>query len=95
MRDTPSRILPRMTTNNSNRQPLPSWVPQIAEELKSHGELERNLMTRVVEIYDKQFVADYLSSIDGRSWTRETISRWMSGKLNAYLTLREYLCLDN
>ena len=80
--------------NTTCKPPLPSWVPQISEELDSHGELELNLLKRVVEIYDKQFVADYLSSIDGRSWTRETLSRWMSGKIGAHLTLREFICLE-
>ena len=84
-----------MNTENSNKQILPSWVPPISDDLKSAGDLEFTLMTRIVDIYDKQFVADYLSSIDGRSWTRESISRWMSGRIKAHLTLREYLCLDN
>ncbi|MGM9773228.1 MAG: DNA (cytosine-5-)-methyltransferase [Segatella copri] len=51
-------------------------------------------MARVTDIYGKAFVADYLSRIEGRSWTRETISRWMSGKLTTYLSFTEYRYLE-
>lgn len=70
---------------------LPSWVPPFPDRSDSP---ETALMNRVCDIYDKKFVAEYLSCIDGRPWTRESISRWMSGKQHSFLTFREYAGLE-
>ena len=67
---------------------LPTWLPPASNGTDEAP--DKVLMDRVLAIYDASLIADYLSRVDGRSWCRETISRWMSGKTNAFLSISEY-----
>lgn len=80
-----------MEQSAEQKSALPSWMPAIARPQEDSP--DKRLMTRLLAIYDKQLIADYLSHIEGRQWCRETISRWMSGKQNAFLSMREYEAL--
>jgi len=40
------------------------------------------LLLRVLEIYDRRTVAECLQTASGSNWTRETVNRWVSGKMS-------------
>lgn len=50
-----------------------------ADKLKQEEEL--CLLKKVLEIYDQKVVAEILRAVSGSDWTRETINRWVNGKL--------------
>ena len=81
-------INPDMKITTQTAVKLPSWLPERRE--KDEDSPDKKLLERLLETYDRQLIADYLGAIDGRAWCRETISRWMAGKQNAFLTMREY-----
>jgi len=63
-------------------------------ENNRHGDLsDFEVISRLLEIYDQAFIADFLNQLPGNRWTRETINRWMKGKANPRLTHAEYLHL--
>lgn len=51
-----------------------------ADKLKQEEEL--CLLKKVLEIYDQKVVAEVLRKVSGSDWTRETINRWVNGKIN-------------
>ena len=48
---------------------------------KHKQEEELSLLKSVLEIYDQKVVAEVLRAVSGSDWTRETINRWVNGKL--------------
>ncbi|MCI6530227.1 MAG: DNA (cytosine-5-)-methyltransferase [Mesosutterella sp.] len=72
---------------------MPPWIPPVPDRNKEESSPEKALMKKVLGIYDKQFVADYLNLYTPGAWCRETISRWMTGRLNPKMSLSEYLFL--
>lgn len=56
---------------------------------------ERQLLTKLLEIYDQKFLASYLNEKAGSSLCRETINRWVKGKSEPSLTHTEYTALND
>lgn len=55
------------------------------------GELtDLELISKLLEIYDQTYLADYLNQIPKNKWTRETINRWIKGKASPKLSKAEY-----
>ncbi len=50
---------------------------------KHKQEEELSLLKKVLEIYDQKVVAEVLRAVSGSNWTRETINRWVNGKLTS------------
>lgn len=57
---------------------------------KSTEPSDFDLISKVLEIYDQKYLADYLNQIPNNSWTRETINRWVKGKASPKLSKIEY-----
>jgi DNA (cytosine-5)-methyltransferase 1 len=55
---------------------------------------ELGLIRQVLEIYDQQFVADYLNDTLPNNRSRETINRWVNGKLAPSLSHAEFRALE-
>ncbi|MEG6445763.1 DNA cytosine methyltransferase [Enterobacter roggenkampii] len=62
--------------------------PVIQELLKQSRDTEKLkqeedlcLLKKVLEIYDQKAVAEVLRAVSGSDWSRETINRWVNGKL--------------
>lgn len=55
---------------------------------------ERQLLERVLEIYDQKWVGNYLNTISPGRWCRETINRWCRGKASPILSHTEYQALE-
>ncbi len=55
---------------------------------------EMALIIRLLEIYDQQFIADYLNSALPNNRSRETINRWVNGKLPPSLSHAEFRALQ-
>ncbi len=56
---------------------------------------ELSLIKRLLEIYDQQFIADYLNSTLPNNRSRETINRWVNGKLPPSLSHAEFRALQD
>lgn len=54
---------------------------------------EKQLLTKLLEIYDQKFLASYLKEKVGSSLCRETINRWVKGKTEPSVTHAEYIAL--
>lgn len=66
----------------------------LMNDAQQHGELtDFEVISKLLEIYDQAFLADYLNNIPNNRWTRETINRWVKGKASPRLTHAEYLHL--
>ncbi len=50
----------------------------------------KELLSKLLEIYDQKFIANYLSELGSSAICRETINRWMKGKRETYLSASEY-----
>ncbi|HKM16250.1 MAG TPA: DNA (cytosine-5-)-methyltransferase [Marinospirillum sp.] len=48
------------------------------------------VLSKLLEIYDQKFLADYLNKLPNNNWTRETINRWVKGKASPKLSKIEY-----
>lgn len=48
------------------------------------------VISKLLDIYDQRFLADYLNEIPKNNWTRETINRWVKGKASPKLSKIEY-----
>lgn len=64
--------------------------PVIQELLKQSRDTEKLkqeedlcLLKKVTEIYDQKAVAEVLRAVSGSDWSRETINRWVNGKLTS------------
>ncbi len=55
---------------------------------------ELTLIRQLLEIYDQQFIADYLNSTLPNNRSRETINRWVNGKLPPSLSHAEFRALQ-
>ncbi|MCV9880617.1 DNA cytosine methyltransferase [Brenneria izbisi] len=44
-------------------------------------EEDKALISKLVEIYDQKYVAEALRAISHSDWTRETLNRWLNGKM--------------
>ncbi|WP_279485737.1 hypothetical protein [Aeromonas veronii] len=42
---------------------------------------DRHLMDKVLEIYDQKQVAEKLRALGDADWTRESLNRWLNGKI--------------
>ena len=42
---------------------------------------DKILMQKVLEIYDQKQIAEKLRSLGGNEWTRESLNRWLNGKI--------------
>lgn len=48
------------------------------------------VISKLLEIYDQKFLAEYLNKLPNNKWTRETINRWVKGKASPKLSKTEY-----
>ena len=53
------------------------------------AETDISLLTRCLEIYDQKFLAEYLANVGIGSWCRETMNRWLNGRLTRTLHAKE------
>lgn len=64
---------------------------ELAEQARVHArhkeEQDRELLLRVLEIYDQKTVAATLRKVSQQEWTRESVNRWVKG--NSRKTLNE------
>lgn len=51
------------------------------EEQQRNEMADLEVVTKLLEIYDQTFLADYLNQLPNNRWTRETINRWVKVKL--------------
>lgn len=65
-----------------------------AEEQQRNEMADLEVITKLLEIYDQTFLAEYLNQLPNNRWTRETINRWVKGKAAPSLTHTEYLHLQ-
>lgn len=49
---------------------------------KKRQEKDRELISKVLEIYDQKYVAELLRKVGKNEWSRETLNRWINGKCN-------------
>lgn len=63
------------------------------EEQQRNEMADLEVVTKLLEIYDQTFLAEYLNQLPNNRWTRETINRWVKGKAAPSLTHTEYLHL--
>lgn len=52
------------------------------EDEKKRQEKDRELISKVLEIYDQKYVAELLRKLGKNEWSRETLNRWINGKCN-------------
>ncbi|OYD26042.1 DNA (cytosine-5-)-methyltransferase [Oceanimonas baumannii] len=50
----------------------------------------KELIEKLLEIYDQKFLGEYLNEFSSGHWCRETINRWVKGKANPGLNVGEY-----
>ncbi|NIY49333.1 DNA cytosine methyltransferase [Cedecea colo] len=63
-------------------QPVIDELIEQSRDADNHKqEEELCLLKKVLEIYDQKVVAEVLRAVSGSNWTRETINRWVNGKL--------------
>lgn len=51
------------------------------------------VISKLLEIYDQKFLAEYLNQLPKNNWTRETINRWIKGKASPKLSKAEHVHL--
>ncbi len=61
-------------------QPVIDELIEQSRDADKHKQ-ELDLLKKVLEIYDQKVVAEVLRAVSGSHWTRETINRWVNGKL--------------
>ncbi len=54
------------------------------------GRTDFEVISKLLDIYDQRFLANYLNEIPNNNWTRETINRWVKGKASPKLSKIEY-----
>jgi len=54
---------------------------------------DQELLSKLLEIYDQKYLAEYLNASAGSSLCRETINRWVKGKAEPSFTHAEYTSL--
>ncbi|MCO4320382.1 DNA (cytosine-5-)-methyltransferase [Aliidiomarina quisquiliarum] len=59
-------------------------------EVSFNGQTDFEVISKLLDIYDQKFLADYLNTIPNNNWTRETINRWVKGKASPKLSKTEY-----
>ena len=52
------------------------------------------LFNKILEIYDRKFVGEYLNQVSPGAWCRGTVSRWLKGKASPKLRGDEYTALE-
>ncbi len=67
---------------------------KLPESLTNAHEEELTLIRQLLEIYDQQFIADYLNNTLPNNRSRETINRWVNGKLPPSLSHAEFRALQ-
>lgn len=55
-------------------------LQQSEEDEKKRQEKDKELITKVLEIYDQKTVAELLRKVGKSEWSRETLNRWVNGK---------------
>lgn len=53
----------------------------IGEDIEQRRFMDRLLVDRVLEIYDQKQIAEVLRGISNIDWCRETLNRWLNGKI--------------
>ena len=48
------------------------------------------LLKTLLQIYDQKFIGEYLNRVSPEAWCRETINRWLNGRLSPKLSRHEY-----
>lgn len=56
-------------------------IEQSRDADKNKQKEELSLLKKVLEIYDQKVVAEVLRAVSGSDWTRETVNRWVNGKI--------------
>lgn len=51
---------------------------------------DKELVDKLLEIYDQKFIGEYLNHFSPGHWCRETINRWQKGKANPSLSVAEF-----
>ncbi|MEQ5833825.1 DNA (cytosine-5-)-methyltransferase [Marinobacter sp. NFXS9] len=69
-------------------------VLDIEQEQNSKDQENLDLLNKILEIYDQKQVAEYLNQHGGEDRCRETINRWVKGKLVPRLYHSEYEALQ-
>lgn len=66
-------------------------MEQLALEIQSTEDRSgRELIEKLLEIYDQKFIGEYLNEFSPGHWCRETINRWLKGKANPSLNVAEF-----
>ena len=60
---------------------IDALIEQSRDADKNKQQEELCLLKKVLEIYDQKVVAEVLRAVSGSDWTRETINRWVNGRL--------------
>lgn len=50
----------------------------------------KDLIEKLLEIYDQKFIGEYLNKFSPGHWCRETINRWLKGKAAPVLSMAEF-----
>lgn len=80
----------------SNFDRLTAELAQQAQVQAQHKEeQDRQLLQRVLEIYDRKTVAATLRKVSQREWTRESVNRWIKGSRCYPLTEAEVSMLGS
>lgn len=75
---------------NNRSEPTTLSIPDMAIT-NPYGRLsEKELLNKLLEIYDQKAIADALAEVDKGSWCRETINRWAKGKAEPKVTYAAY-----
>jgi DNA (cytosine-5)-methyltransferase 1 len=71
-------------------------MEQLSLEIKSTEDNSgKELIIKLLEIYDQKFIGEYLNKFSQGHWCRETINRWLKGKANPTLSYAEFEHLKN
>lgn len=54
---------------------------------------DKDLISRLLEIYEQKTIAELLNNVSPNNWCRETINRWTKGKASPKLSYLEYKIL--
>ncbi len=76
--------------HSNNLEKTLSLEPQLTTSPLS----DKELIDRLLDIYEQKQIADYLSGHSSVGYSRETINRWAKGKTSPKLSHHEYILLE-
>ncbi|EIG82995.1 DNA (cytosine-5-)-methyltransferase [Escherichia coli 1.2741] len=82
MSDTVSPIRPMGDAMSEFELLVKDLLLKSEEDEKKRQEKDRELISKVLEIYDQKYVAELLRKLGKNEWSRETLNRWINGKCN-------------